>query len=111
MLYNYGSITTNSTAIAFQLKSIYLTNDVINDLDDALYDEAGLVDKQFVDPKDVSGDVFTDESESPLHIPQSPIQLEVPRSEEVFQRHYVDLKASQTSRNVLVYFLFLTFNL
>ena len=77
-------------------------------MDDLLYDEVGLVDKQFVDPKDVSGDVFTDEEESPLPISQSPLQVEVARSVEVFKRQVLDLKSSQSFRSVMVIFIIFT---
>uniref|UniRef100_A0A1I8B2R8 HORMA domain-containing protein n=1 Tax=Meloidogyne hapla TaxID=6305 RepID=A0A1I8B2R8_MELHA len=103
-LYNYGYISSVSTAIAFQLKSIYLDKDKINDLEDVLYDDVGILDKQYVDPKDVSGDVFTDEEESPSQIPQSPspMEVEVPRSEGVFKHLFlVDQKSSKAGRTIL----------
>nr|CAD2179893.1 unnamed protein product [Meloidogyne enterolobii] len=74
-LYTYGYISSISTAIAFQLKSTYLDKGKINELEDTLYEDAGITDKQFVDAKDVSGDCFSDEEESPIQqIAESPIQ-------------------------------------
>uniref|UniRef100_A0A915MXB1 HORMA domain-containing protein n=1 Tax=Meloidogyne javanica TaxID=6303 RepID=A0A915MXB1_MELJA len=111
-LYTYGYISSISTAIAFQLKSTYLDKGKINELEDTLYEDAGITDKQFVDAKDVSGDCFSDEEESPIQqIAESPIQqiaespimqVEVPRGEVVYKHVFLeDPKSSKSMRSLL----------
>nr|CAD2198686.1 unnamed protein product [Meloidogyne enterolobii] len=102
--YTYGYISSVSTAIAFQLKSTYFDKGKINELEDTLYDEAGIVDKQFVDAKDVSGDCFSDEEESPIQqIAESPMmEVEVPRGEVVYKHVFLeDPKSSKSMRSLL----------
>jgi len=116
-LYTYGYISSISTVIAFQLKSTYLDQAKINELEDTLYADAGIADKQFVDAKDVSGDCFSEDEESPIQqIAESPIQqiaespimqVEVPRGEVVFKHTFLeDPKSSKSMRSLLVIFKF-----
>nr|CAD2135083.1 unnamed protein product [Meloidogyne enterolobii] len=111
-LYTYGYISSISTVIAFQLKSTYLDQAKINELEDTLYADAGIADKQFVDAKDVSGDCFSEDEESPIQqIAESPIQqivespimqVEVPRGEVVFKHTFLeDPKSSKSMRSLL----------
>lgn len=70
--YNYGFISTNETALAFQLESLYVKPSDVPELQDAIYEDAGFKDKQYVDPKDISMDYFTEEDQSPLRMMMSP---------------------------------------
>lgn len=79
--YNFGYISTDTTALAINLQSIYVKEEDIEDLEDAIYNEAGLKDGQFVNARDVSRDFFTDDG-SPLETAiftdtESPVQIQI----------------------------------